>query len=139
MIDSEKVEMSSCNLAETVHNKWLQESGNHESYLYIAIVDDFVRAFMQMVRINQYLKGNGVGTGPGKEELRLRVAQPLDDVAGTRRCSQKLYQAFSVSRNFSVGNHILRVKYLDRIREKQISPWDASMILTTKLAYMRGA
>jgi hypothetical protein len=67
--------MPSCNLAETVHNKWLQQSGNRGKDLYIATVDDFVRAFMQMVRYYQYLKGNQVGTGPGKEELLLRVAQ----------------------------------------------------------------
>jgi len=61
--------MPSCNLAETVHNKWLQESGNCGSDLYIAIVDDFVRTFMQMVRFYQYFKANGVGTCLGKEEL----------------------------------------------------------------------
>ena len=38
--------MPSCNLAETVHNKWLQQSGNRENDLYVATVDDFVKAFM---------------------------------------------------------------------------------------------
>jgi hypothetical protein len=82
LTDDEKAEMPSCNLAETVHNKWLQESGNRGCDLYIATVDDFVRAFMQMVRFYQYLKGNGVGTGPGKEELRLRVAQRSAERSG---------------------------------------------------------
>ena len=36
--------MPSCNLSETVHNKWLQQSGNRGSDLYVATVDDFVRA-----------------------------------------------------------------------------------------------
>lgn len=67
--------MPSCNLAETVHNKWLQQSGKRGTDLYVATVDDFVRAFMQMVKYHQYLKGNQTGTGPGKEELLLRVAQ----------------------------------------------------------------
>jgi len=74
LTDIEKAEMPSCNLAKTVHNKWLQQSGNRGNDLYTATVDDFVRAFMQMVRYYQYLKDNGGGTGPGKEELRLRIA-----------------------------------------------------------------
>ena len=68
-------EMPSCNLAETVHNKWLQQSGNRGNVLYVAIVDDLVRAFMQMVWYYQFLKGKHAGTGPGKEELLLKVAQ----------------------------------------------------------------
>ena len=68
-------EMPSCNLAKTVHNKWLQQSSNRGNDLYIATVDDLVKAFMQMVRYYQFLKGEHVGTGPGKEELLLRVAQ----------------------------------------------------------------
>ena len=67
--------MPSCNLAETVHNKWLQQSGNRGNDLYVATVDDLVRAFMQMVRYYQFLKGDQAGTGPGKDELLLRVAQ----------------------------------------------------------------
>ena len=49
--------MLSCNLAEIVHNKWLQQSDNRGNDLYIATVDDLVRAFMQMVRYYQFLKG----------------------------------------------------------------------------------
>ena len=67
-------EMPSYNLAETVHNKWLQQSGNRGNDLYIATVDDLVRAFMQMVRYYQFLKGDQAGMGPGKDELLLRVA-----------------------------------------------------------------
>ena len=67
--------MPSCNLAETIHNKWLQQSGNRGNDLYVATIDDFVRAFMQVVAYYQYLNGDRAGTGPGKEELLLRVAQ----------------------------------------------------------------
>ena len=67
----ELAEMPSCNLAETIHNKWLQQSGNRGNNLYIATVDDFVRAFMQVAVYYQYLNGERVGTGPGKEELLL--------------------------------------------------------------------
>ena len=67
--------MPSCNLAESMHHKWNLQSGNRGSDLYTATVDDFIRALMQVVRYYQYLKGDRVGTGPGKEELQLRAAQ----------------------------------------------------------------
>jgi hypothetical protein len=73
--ESELAEMRSCNLAESMHHKWNQQSGNRGSDLYIATVDDFIRALMQVVRYHQYLKGDRAGTGPGKEELQLRAAQ----------------------------------------------------------------
>ena len=40
--------MSTCNLVETVHNKWLQQFGNKMTCLYKATVDDMIRAFMQI-------------------------------------------------------------------------------------------
>jgi len=67
--------MPSYNLAETVHNKLLQQSENRGNDLHIAIVDEFVRAFMQMVKYYQYLKGNEARTGLRKDKLILRVAQ----------------------------------------------------------------
>ena len=67
--------MPSCNLAESVHNKWLQASGNKGGDLYVAAVDDYVRAFLQVVAYYQYLKGGVGGSGPSREELRLRTAQ----------------------------------------------------------------
>ena len=72
--EGDLAEMPSCNLAKTVHNKWLQQSSNRGNDLYVAIVDDLVRAFMQMVRYYQFLKGDQAGTRPGKNELLLRVA-----------------------------------------------------------------
>ena len=75
LTELELAEMPSCNLAESIHHKWNQQSGNRGSDLYIATVDDFIRALMQVVRYYQYLKGDQAGTGPGKEELQLRVAQ----------------------------------------------------------------
>ena len=67
--------MPSCNLVESMHHIWNQQSGNRGSDLYIATVDDFIRALMQIVQYYQYLKGDRVGTGPEKEELQLRAAQ----------------------------------------------------------------
>jgi hypothetical protein len=67
--------MPSCNLANMVHNKWHQQSGNRGSDLYIATIDDFVRTLIQVVRYYQYLKGKRAGTGSRKEELLLCTAQ----------------------------------------------------------------
>jgi hypothetical protein len=67
--------MPLCNLAETKHNAWLQESGNWRNDLYVASVDDFVRALIQVSMYYQFLKDEYAGIGPGKEELMLRVAQ----------------------------------------------------------------
>jgi hypothetical protein len=50
--------------------------------LYLATVDDFIRALMQVVRYFQYLKGDRVGTGPGKEELYFRAAQRTAERTG---------------------------------------------------------
>jgi hypothetical protein len=79
---SELAEMPSCNLAESMHHKWNQQSGNRGNDLYIATVDDFIRALMQVVRYYQYLKGDRAGTGPGKEELQLRAAQRTAERTG---------------------------------------------------------
>ena len=92
-------EMPSCNLAETVHNKWLQQSGNRGNDLYVATVDDLVRAFMQMVRYYQFLKGKNAGTGPGKEELLFRVAQRSTHRTGN---SKVLADAISNIRGFKI-------------------------------------
>ena len=40
------VEMPSYNLAKTVHNKWLQAFGNKGGDLYVAVVDDYIQAFL---------------------------------------------------------------------------------------------
>ena len=67
--------MSSCNLAESMHDKWNLQSGNQGSDLYIATVDDFIQAFIQVVRYYQYLKSDRARTGHGKGELQLRGIQ----------------------------------------------------------------
>ena len=43
--------------------------------MYDATVDDFVCAFMQCTNYYQFLKGGRSGTGPSRQELRLRQAQ----------------------------------------------------------------
>jgi hypothetical protein len=62
-------DMPSCNLSETAHNKWLQQSGNRGNDLFAATCDDKIRAVMQMINYRAYLKGKASGTGPSKQEL----------------------------------------------------------------------
>ena len=64
-----------CNLAKTIHNKWLQASGNSNGDLYMATVDEFVRGFLQVVNYYQFLKSDVSGTCPTKKELKLRMAK----------------------------------------------------------------
>ena len=45
--------------------------------LYVAIVDDYVRVFLQLVAYHQFLKGVVGSDGPSKEELKLRCAHEL--------------------------------------------------------------
>ena len=106
--EAELAEMPLCNLAETVHNKWLQQSGNRGNDLYIATVDDLVRAFMQMVRYYQFLKGENTGTGPGKEELLLRVAQ-----RSTHRTSNPKVLANAISNIQGVQDFVTREPHLE--------------------------
>ena len=46
MTINERAEMPTCNLVKMVHNKWLQQSGNKMTSLYVAIVDDLIYAFI---------------------------------------------------------------------------------------------
>ena len=49
MTVEEFAQMSNYNLAESIHNKWLQASGNKGGDLYVAAVYDYIRAFLQVV------------------------------------------------------------------------------------------
>ena len=70
----EEAAIPTCNLSETVNNKWLQASGNKMIDVYHAIVDDFARATLQSLFYFNYLCGGPSGTGPIKFELELRLA-----------------------------------------------------------------
>jgi hypothetical protein len=59
----EMADMPSCNLSETAHNKWLQQSGNCGNNLFVATYDDKIRAVMQITNYKAYLKGKASGTG----------------------------------------------------------------------------
>ena len=53
MTIEENVKMPTCNLAEIVYNNWLQQSDNKMTSLYEAIVDDMIRAFMQIINYQE--------------------------------------------------------------------------------------
>ena len=82
--------MPSYNLVESVHNKWLQASGNKGGDLYVATVDDYIRAFLQVVAYYQFLKCGIGGDGPSKEELKLRGAQRRAQRTGDPTVLQKV-------------------------------------------------
>ena len=42
MSEDKLAEMPSYNLAESIHNKWKQASGNNSGDLYVAVVDDYI-------------------------------------------------------------------------------------------------
>ena len=79
MTIEERAEMPTCNLAETVHNKWLQQSGNKMTCLYEATVDDMIRAFMQIANYRTWLKGGSDGKGPDSASLKLKAAARCGD------------------------------------------------------------
>lgn len=75
----ELADMPSCNLSVTIHNKWLQMSGNHGNNLFDATSNDNIRALMQMANYRVYLNGSAFGSGPSKAELKLRAARRSGD------------------------------------------------------------
>ena len=97
-------EMPSCNLAESVHNKWLQASGKKGGDLYVATVDNYIRAFLQVVAYYQFLKG-GIGEqGPSKEELKLRGAQRRAEQTGDPTVLQKILLNMPGGQDFCTRN-----------------------------------
>ena len=48
--------MPSCDLPETVYKKWIQMSGRRGTCLYVATIDDMMRAIMQSIDYEAYLK-----------------------------------------------------------------------------------
>ena len=73
------MDLPSCNLSETVYNKWLQMSGKRGNNLFDATCDDSIRAWMQMTNYRAYLKGYTSESGPSKGELRLRATRRSGD------------------------------------------------------------
>jgi hypothetical protein len=67
----ELVDMSTCNLFQTVHNIWLQKFGKNVKCLFVVTFDDYVRAFIQNASYRVYLNGGRCKEGLARDELRL--------------------------------------------------------------------
>ena len=68
----EETAMSTCNLSETVHNKWLKATGNRMVDLYSATMNDYNRAALQSTRYYLFLKGGQSRIEPRTSVLKLR-------------------------------------------------------------------
>ena len=66
--------MPTCNLLETMHNKWQQACGGKISNLYQATLDDYAWAALQSLFYFNYLRGGPSSTGPSRSELQLCLA-----------------------------------------------------------------
>ena len=71
--------MPNCNLVESIDNKWLQASDNKGGIFYVAIMDNYIQAFIQNMAYHQFLESGVWGDGPSKEERKLWRAQHSDD------------------------------------------------------------
>jgi hypothetical protein len=87
----EEAAVPTCNLSETMHNMWMQASGNNMVDLYNATLDDYCRAAMQSTAYHNFLKGRGSGFGPDRMVLKLqsatrsrdpkKIAQAVDELS----------------------------------------------------------
>ena len=66
--------MPFCNLAKTVHNKWLQAFSNKGADFYVDVVNDYIQAFLQVVAYYQFLKDGATGVDSSKDKLKLEFA-----------------------------------------------------------------
>ena len=71
--------MPTCNLLETIHNKWLQASGNKMVDLYFATVDNYNKATLQSNGYFNFLNGGRSGTELSTSELKLRLASQISN------------------------------------------------------------
>ena len=65
--------MPTCNLAETMHDKCLQQSGNKMTCLYETTIYDLIRAFMQIANYRSWLRGGSTGKGIDFASLKLKA------------------------------------------------------------------
>jgi hypothetical protein len=91
--------MPSYTFLRSIHNKWLQQSGNHGNDLFSPAVNDKIQAVIQMTCYRAYLKDSLLGTGLSKQELRLRAATWANAWLGGSLATFKLpkspYQLFA--------------------------------------------
>ena len=70
---NECAKMPTCNLGETMHNKWLQQSGNKMICLYKARMDDLIRAFRKIADYRLWLRDDSADKGLDSTSLKLKV------------------------------------------------------------------
>lgn len=75
----ERTKRPTCNLAKMVDNKQLQQSGNKMNWLYIATMDDLIRAFMQIVNYRAWLKGGSTRKDTNSTSIKLKVVANSGD------------------------------------------------------------
>jgi hypothetical protein len=100
----------------------------------VATVDDYIRAFLQVVAYYKFLKGGISGDGPSKEELKLRVAQRRAQRTGDPTVLQKVLLDMHGGEEFAftivaahfylkfLSNLILRLKgRFDKVKDHKLS------------------
>lgn len=71
--------MPTCNLAEMVYKKWLQQSSNKMTCFNKAIVDDIFCALMQISKYMSWLKGGSTHKGHDSMSLKIKVVARTED------------------------------------------------------------
>jgi hypothetical protein len=66
--------MPTCNLFETIHNIWLQESRKRGACLYVATLYDYLQAFRQSTLYSTFLHGGPSRISSNRDELQLHRA-----------------------------------------------------------------
>jgi hypothetical protein len=128
MTAEEFAQMPNCNLAEFIHNKWLQASDSKGGDLYVAIVDDYIRAFLLVVAYHQFLKGGAGGDGPSKEKLKLRCAQRRAQRTGDPAVLQKVLLDFEGMDEFCTRSpHLESAEVFGSQNRKPDTPLELTM------------
>jgi hypothetical protein len=91
----EKVDMLTCNLSETIHNIWMQQSGNGGICLFNATFDNYVRTFRWSSMYHAFLQGGAFGTNP--DELHLCRANQSRDPVQIAIAVAKYISSFGIS------------------------------------------
>ena len=80
MTMNERAEMPTCNLTETMHNKWLHQYGNNMTCLYEATVDNLTLKFMHIANYKSWLKVGSTGKSFDFASLKLKVVAMCGDL-----------------------------------------------------------
>jgi hypothetical protein len=100
MTAEEFAQMSICNLAKSIHNKWRQASGNTGGDLYVATVDDYIQTFLQVVAYPQFFK-SGVGSdGPSKKNLSFDALNVVLNVLVTLLFCRRFFSTCMAGSNY---------------------------------------